>query len=1059
MLGLSLPISSNGANQPPVVVATSTSLTGTSPLSVTFTGSTSYDPDGDPITYAWDFGDGGTSTLANPVHVFTPILGRQGVPQFGFSVKVVVSDNKGGVSATKTFQVTVTNPPPTAKITTPANLSKYALDKATTYTLAANVTDDTPSSLNYLWQVKLRHNGQDQLLTTASGASPVVTVSPAGCDGGEDYYYVFSVKVTDIGGLTAQDSVKIYPDCSSPKLTVTGLTATTLSTTSVRLNWTNPALSFDDVLVVGKAAPRFNGIPPSTTFTANPSITGNGASILGGKVLYQGTGTSVTVTDLTAGQQYFFRVYTRKGNVWSAGVEVSVPTNRPPVAVATTTSLTGSSPLSVTFTGSQSYDPDGDQLVYQWSFSDGTVVNQANPIKVFSVQTGNQGVGSISTYTAQLTVIDIKGQRSSSQVFTISLNNTTTVKITNPVNNAKYALDKATSYTLTATTTNASNTSPLWQVKLRRGNREQLVKTTSGNNAVIDISPVGCDGQDTYYLITASATPIGGGAAVKDSVKIYPDCNSSKLNVTGLTATTLSSSSVRLNWTNPTLPFEKVLVVGGTSAGLTDIPLEPNYTANSSFTGNGSDIPSVGKVLYQGTGTTVTITELTAGQPYYFRVYARAGNGWSGGVEVSATPTNPTSTTSTSVTTVEYDKCYRIVSRVSGKVLGVEGSSQDDGALVKQRTDANALSQRWRFESVGNGFYKIGAVHSNKAIDVIWSSQDNGMGIEQWTFNGDWSFNQHFSLQRNASGYFQITARHSSKALEVQDGNTNEGGMIVQNTPNGGINQQWSIEERSCTTTTPPSSTTTAPPSTTSITSVDPAKCYRIQSRSSGLTLNVPDNSYNDGATLKQNTNANQPWQKWKFTPADGGFYNISVLHNQKGIQVNSSSTADNATVEQWTYWGGSHQQWSIQRNAEGYFTFSNRNSNKAITVKNASTTEGAEIVQLTLGTGQNQQWSIIETTCPAGARVGATEIGVSYRLSPNPANNHVLIDLSPAVGKPISLKLSDIMGRIHEQTHLETAPTEPYRLSTNHLLDGLYLIQVTPDGQSPTTLRLLIQR
>ncbi len=828
-------------NQSPVAVATATSLTGTAPLSVTFTGSQSSDPDGDPITYQWDFGDGTTSTQANPVKVFTQTQGRGGSPVLSYLVKFVVSDNKGAISNAQTFYVSLGNTAPTARITTPADRSTYVLDKAASYTATAAVTDESPGNLTYFWQMKLRQNGQDQLQTTSLSATPALTVQPVGCINGEDYYYVLTLKVTDIAGLSAQDSVKIYPDCNSSKLIVTGLTATSLSSTSVRLNWTNPTLPFDDVLVLGKAASRSNGIPQDLHYTANPSFTGNGSDFLGGKVLYQGSGTSVTVTDLTPGVQYFFRVYARKDRTWSGGVEVTAPGNRPPVAVATTSSLTGSAPLSVTFTGSQSYDPDGDVLAYEWGFSDGTVLYGANQVKTFSIQTGQHGSGTISRYTAQLTVIDTKGQRSSSPLFTISLN-------------------------------------------------------------------------------TDQTTPPG------------------------------------------------------------------------------------------------------------------------------------------SVSAVDPSKCYRLVSRVSGKVMGVEGSSLDDGAPIRQRTDANQLAQGWRFESVGNGFYKIGALHSNKAMDVVYGSQDNGAGIQQWTFNGNWSYNQHFALQRNASGYFQITNRNSAKALEVQNGNMIEGGMVIQNTPSGTPNQQWSIEERSCTTS-PPSSTTTSPPSsTTSTASIDPAKCYRIQSRSSGLTLTVPAGSPSDGAALKQNTNTDQSWQKWRFTAVDGAYYSISVLHTQKGIQVNSSSTTDNALVEQWTYWGGSHQQWSAQRSADGFYTFINRNSTKAMTVQSASTAEGASIIQQAAGSGQNQQWSLIETTCPASARVGAVELKETFRLYPNPAHDFVLIDLKAVTGQPVSLQLADLLGRPLQQIHLDIAPTEPYRFNTSQLSSGVYLIQITPAGQPSTTLRLLIQ-
>jgi PKD repeat protein len=65
------------------------------PLTVTFTDLSS----GNPTTWAWLFGDGGTSTLQNPVHVYT----AAGI----YSVTLTVTSIDGSDSITKTNYVTV----------------------------------------------------------------------------------------------------------------------------------------------------------------------------------------------------------------------------------------------------------------------------------------------------------------------------------------------------------------------------------------------------------------------------------------------------------------------------------------------------------------------------------------------------------------------------------------------------------------------------------------------------------------------------------------------------------------------------------------------------------------------------------------------------------------------------------------------------------------------------------------------------------------------------------------------------------------------------------------
>jgi hypothetical protein len=82
---------------------TLTGITATPPgglvngTTIAFSGQALRDPDNDPLTYAWEFGDGGTATSATPSHVYTTIG--------SFTPKLTVSDGKHTVSASGTVTI------------------------------------------------------------------------------------------------------------------------------------------------------------------------------------------------------------------------------------------------------------------------------------------------------------------------------------------------------------------------------------------------------------------------------------------------------------------------------------------------------------------------------------------------------------------------------------------------------------------------------------------------------------------------------------------------------------------------------------------------------------------------------------------------------------------------------------------------------------------------------------------------------------------------------------------------------------------------------------------
>ena len=91
-------------NQAPVAVAGADEIAGTVPLTVTFSGDSSYDPDssGSIVAYSWDFGDGASSSQANPGHTYTS-WGQ-------IDATLTVTDNLGA-TASATVSLDIAPPP------------------------------------------------------------------------------------------------------------------------------------------------------------------------------------------------------------------------------------------------------------------------------------------------------------------------------------------------------------------------------------------------------------------------------------------------------------------------------------------------------------------------------------------------------------------------------------------------------------------------------------------------------------------------------------------------------------------------------------------------------------------------------------------------------------------------------------------------------------------------------------------------------------------------------------------------------------------------------------
>lgn len=171
--------------QAPQAAASGTPTSGTVPLTVAFSSAGSSDADGSIVSYAWNFGNGTTSTAANPSCVYT----TEGT----FYAVLTVTDNDG-LTNTATVVITV-GPAANVAPTAVAGVSASSGTAPVTVTFSSQGSTDTDGSItSYYWTF-----GDG---TTSTAANPTKTYTTAG-------QYTAVLTVMDNQGATGSAQVTV----------------------------------------------------------------------------------------------------------------------------------------------------------------------------------------------------------------------------------------------------------------------------------------------------------------------------------------------------------------------------------------------------------------------------------------------------------------------------------------------------------------------------------------------------------------------------------------------------------------------------------------------------------------------------------------------------------------------------------------------------------------------------------------------------------------------------------------------------------------------------------
>ncbi|WP_426594786.1 ThuA domain-containing protein [Cellulomonas sp. McL0617] len=440
-------------NRSPIAKASADVDSGPAPLAVQLSSAGSKDPDGDALTYSWDFGDGTTSTEASPSHSFA--AGTYNV--------VLTATDPDGRSGLSSVSVVSGNTRPTVTVTSPVdggffqfgdqiNFDVTVTDPEDGSTTSHTISCDDVHVQNLLGHVSGSDSHAHPMSQTTGCTGVVQTLEDGGHGGDVHLFWVVEASYTDKGAaggvpsLTGTTSVVLqdkhhqaeHYDSTGrlPGSASTGDPGVQKETTSDPAGGTQNIgfIEPDDWFAFARV--NLSGIDRIQVRAASPADGGADFNIrwndpVGGPLLgtvhvdntggwqtFQNVGVDLANRPTGTGTIYF--VAAKPGTTgsvanvnWVDFIGKGVTANeRPVITAADLTPTTGTVPVSVAATASAS-DPDGKAVSYHWDFgtTDGATADTAAASYTYTVP---------GKYTAKLTVTD-PGGATASRTFPVTV--------------------------------------------------------------------------------------------------------------------------------------------------------------------------------------------------------------------------------------------------------------------------------------------------------------------------------------------------------------------------------------------------------------------------------------------------------------------------------------------------------------------------------------------------------------------------------------------------------------------------------------------------------------
>lgn len=294
-----------------------------------------------------------------------------------------------------------------------------------------------------------------------------------------------------------------------------------------------------------------------------------------------------------------------------------------------------------------------------------------------------------------------------------------------------------------------------------------------------------------------------------------------------------------------------------------------------------------------------------------------------------------------------------IITSIANKklVTDVTGASMANGTRVQLYSSNNTNAQKYRFESIGNGTYKIVNINSGKMLDVAGGSTANGAALQQYASNN--TVAQQWTVRNYGSGKVALVSVNANKAVDIPSGNAVQQAQLQLYSPNGTVAQQWLVAKAPLTLR------------------------ERLNETAAKHRQDLPDGTYTFGSKLntsmkmdvsgasRSNYGNVQIWagngtnaQKWKVTHDSNGYVTLTSVNSGKVLDVNGGSSSNGTNVQQYDSNGTYAQKWIAIKNSDGSYTFQSALAENAVLDVNGGSSANGANVQLYTSNGTNaQKW------------------------------------------------------------------------------------------------------